>query len=190
MLPQEGTGSSKAMSDTMSHVEPAPPAIMPPSAPAPAPPPPPAAPALMPPAAAAPGPFDAAWAVSTADKVRYDEIFASLAPQNGLVRRRARARHSGLGCCCPCCCLVVRVVCGRTPSSPPALPPRQVSGMGVRPILERSGLPVDTLRQAGRLSTRTPSLTPQPEPEPRRRARCGTSRTSTATASLTRTSSP
>lgn len=111
MFPQEGTGSSKAMSDTMSHVEPAPPAIMPPSAPAPAPPPPPAAPALMPPAAAAPGPFDAAWAVSTADKVRYDEIFASLAPQNGLV-----------------------------------------SGMGVRPILERSGLPVDTLRQVWNLS--------------------------------------
>ena len=82
------------MSDTMSHVEPSPPAapaLMPPSAPAPAPPPPPAAPALMPPAAPAPGPFDAAptWAVSAADKARYDEIFASLAPQNGLVRRRA-----------------------------------------------------------------------------------------------------
>ena len=96
MFPQEGTGSSKAMSDTMSHVETAQPApaLMPPSAPAPAPapapPPPPAAPALMPPAAAAPGPFDAApanvpWAVTPADKARYEEIFASLAPQNGLV---------------------------------------------------------------------------------------------------------
>jgi hypothetical protein len=44
----------------------------------------------MPPAAAAPGPFDAApanvpWAVTPADKARYEEIFASLAPQNGLV---------------------------------------------------------------------------------------------------------
>ena len=95
MFPQEGTGSSKAMSDTMSHVETAQPApaLMPPSAPAPAlapapappPPPPPAAPALMPPAAAAPGPFDLPWAVTPADKARYEEIFASLAPQNGLV---------------------------------------------------------------------------------------------------------
>ena len=53
----------------------------------------------------------AAWAVTPADKSRYDEIFASLSPQNGFV-----------------------------------------SGMGVRPILERSGLPVDTLRQVWNLS--------------------------------------
>jgi hypothetical protein len=33
-----------------------------------------------------------------------------------------------------------------------AAPPWQVSGMGVRPILERSGLPVDTLRQVWNLS--------------------------------------
>ena len=105
MFPQEGTGSSKAMSDTMSHVETAQPApaLMPPSAPAPAPapapalapppPPPSAAPALMPPAAAAPGPFtDLPWAVTPADKARYEEIFASLAPQNGLVSGSGSSR--------------------------------------------------------------------------------------------------
>ena len=38
------------------------------------------------------------------------------------------------------------------PSSTPTPTPKQVSGMGVRPILERSGLPVDTLRQVWNLS--------------------------------------
>ena len=103
-----GTASSKAISDTMSHVETAQPApvLMPPPAPAPAPAPVPvsvglpAAPALMPPLAPAPGPFDAApavvpWAVTPADKARYEEIFASLAPQNGLVSCSGSGRGSG-----------------------------------------------------------------------------------------------
>jgi hypothetical protein len=122
MFPQEGTGSSEAMTTSMSHVEtaqPAPAYAALPAPPAPAPAPAPAAPQLTysAPGPPAPSPFDApppaaaAWAVTPADKSRYDEIFASLSPQNGFV-----------------------------------------SGMGVRPILERSGLPVDTLRQVWNLS--------------------------------------
>lgn len=53
----------------------------------------------------------AAWAISAADKARYDEVFSSLGPSNGLA-----------------------------------------SGLAVRPILERSGLPVDVLRQVWNLS--------------------------------------
>ena len=52
-----------------------------------------------------------AWAVTPDDKQRYDEVFASLNPTNGLV-----------------------------------------SGMAVRPVLERSNLPVDVLRQVWNLS--------------------------------------
>jgi len=64
-----------------------------------------------------PSPFDAAppppaaWVVTPADKERYDQVFTSLNPVNGLA-----------------------------------------SGMAVRPILERSGLPVDVLRQVWNLS--------------------------------------
>jgi EH domain-containing protein 3 len=66
-----------------------------------------------------PSPFDAPaapaggvpWAVTPADKARYDEVFNGLNPTNGLA-----------------------------------------SGMAVRPILERSGLPVDVLRQVWNLS--------------------------------------
>ena len=68
--------------------------------------------------AAGPSPFDApaqpagnAWVVGPDDKARYDEVFASLNPTNGLV-----------------------------------------SGMAVRPVLERSNLPVDVLRQVWNLS--------------------------------------
>ena len=131
MFPQEGSQSSEGVGATLSHVghadEPAytpPPAAL--AAPPPAPqlqytPAPPAAPPAPPPGdpfGAPPpsgGPFGAApaapWAVGKADKDRYDEIFASLQPQNGFV-----------------------------------------TGAGVRPILERSNLPVDTLRQVWNLS--------------------------------------
>ena len=66
------------------------------------------------PTATIPGPFDplpAIWAVSPADKQKYDQVFATLNPSNGLI-----------------------------------------SGAAVRPVLERSGLPVDALRQVWNLS--------------------------------------
>ena len=105
MFPQEGTSTpqASAMSDSISHVGAnlAPPAPVPqigysapppPALPAPAPPqyqqpyqPTPAAP--PPPG---PSPFDVsdsgpAWVVTPTDKERYDEVFASLNPTNGLV---------------------------------------------------------------------------------------------------------
>jgi len=127
MFPQEGTNTpgTSAVSDSLAHVganiAPAPPPQIAYSAP-PQPPPqvayqtpyPAAAPAPPPPG---PSPFDApppaavGWAISGADKERYDEVFASLGPTNGLA-----------------------------------------SGMAVRPVLERSGLPVDVLRTVWNLS--------------------------------------
>lgn len=129
MFPQEGThsGAGNAVSESLSHVgnnlaAPAPPPQIaysaPPAAPAPPPaPPPPQYQQPYPPAPPPPGPspFDAptpsAWAVSPTDKERYDQIFQTLNPVNGLA-----------------------------------------SGMAVRPILERSNLPVDVLRQVWNLS--------------------------------------
>jgi len=132
MFPQEGTHTSAgtAVSESLAHLAaaPAPPppqqiGYSAPPAAAVTPPPqfqqnyqaaPPAPPAPLPPG---PSPFDApppptaAWAVSRDDKARYDEVFSSLGPANGLV-----------------------------------------SGQSVRPILERSGLPVDVLRQVWNLS--------------------------------------
>ena len=140
MFPQEGTHTSAEgkMSQAISHMGanlqgPPPPAQIgynaPPQQPGYAAPPPPqqyAPPPPQPPAyqqpyppqpPPGPSPFDApaggggGWAISTDDKARYDEIFASLNPTNGLV-----------------------------------------SGMAVRPVLERSNLPVDVLRQVWNLS--------------------------------------
>jgi len=133
MFPQEGTHSNagNAVSESLSHVgnnlaaPSAPPQIGYTAAPAAPPAPPPQQqyqqpqyqqpqyqqpyPAAPPPPG--PSPFDAPppqsapWAVSPTDKERYDQVFASLNPTNGLA-----------------------------------------SGMAVRPILERSNLPVDVLR--------------------------------------------
>lgn len=154
MFPQEGThdnSASSAMAESIAHVgsnlsqaslhSAAPPAApAPPSyqsqpsgggyaanyaTPAPPPPqstpsysqPPPAAP---PPAAPTGGPFGeapptsgggVAWAISADDKSRYEEVFRSLGPTNGLV-----------------------------------------SGMAVRPVLERSNLPQTVLREVWNLS--------------------------------------
>uniref|UniRef100_A0A7S4B9K4 Calmodulin n=1 Tax=Chrysotila carterae TaxID=13221 RepID=A0A7S4B9K4_CHRCT len=62
-------------------------------------------------AAPAAAPTAPAWAISPADKTKYDEVFATMQPQGGLA-----------------------------------------SGLAVRPILERSGLPVDVLRQVWNFS--------------------------------------
>jgi len=122
MFPQEGTNqpAASAVSEALGHVAyaqpPAPPQIgytgvsQPPQpeykAPYPPQPPPPGL-----------SPFDegaseiVAWAIGTQDKERYDEVFMSLKPTNGLA-----------------------------------------SGQAVRPVLERSGLPVDVLRTVWNLS--------------------------------------
>lgn len=136
MFPQEGTNHAGVsnVGDSLSHLavqqppQPqltyAPPPQQPPApvyAPAPAP-----VPAPMPVPAAAPppyqqqmpGPFDAPaapapsdWTITPADKQKYDQVFQTLAPQNGFI-----------------------------------------SGAAVRPVLERSGLAVDMLRQVWNLS--------------------------------------
>lgn len=140
MFPQEGTHTSAEgkMSQAISHMGanlqgPPPPAQIGYNAPPPQPgyaappppqqyaPPPPQPPAYQQPYPTqpppGPSPFDApagggdGWAITPDDKARYDEIFASLNPTNGLV-----------------------------------------SGMAVRPVLERSNLPVDVLRQVWNLS--------------------------------------
>jgi len=130
MFPQEGTNqpSQSAMADSISHVGAnlastqisQPPPQIGYSAP-PAPPqqyaqpyPPQNNPYAAPPPPG-PSPFDApappAWAITSDDKTRYDEVFGSLNPTNGLV-----------------------------------------SGAAVRPVLERSNLPVDVLRNVWNLS--------------------------------------
>ena len=71
------------------------------------------------PSAPSTSPFDAPpaapaasdWVITPADKERYDDVFATLNPTNGLA-----------------------------------------TGLAVRPVLERSGLPVDVLRQVWNLS--------------------------------------
>jgi len=135
MFPQEGTNqpSQSAMADSISHVganlaatqiSQPPPQIgysAPPAPPPAAPPqqyaqpyPPQSNPYAAPPPPG-PSPFDApapaAWAITSDDKTRYDEVFGSLNPTNGLV-----------------------------------------SGAAVRPVLERSNLPVDVLRNVWNLS--------------------------------------
>lgn len=135
MFPQEGTNqpSQSAMADSISHVganlastqiSQPPPQIgysAPPAPPPAAPPqqyaqpyPPQNNPYAAPPPPG-PSPFDApapaAWAITSDDKTRYDEVFGSLNPTNGLV-----------------------------------------SGAAVRPVLERSNLPVDVLRNVWNLS--------------------------------------
>uniref|UniRef100_A0A6T9E1W8 Calmodulin n=1 Tax=Haptolina ericina TaxID=156174 RepID=A0A6T9E1W8_9EUKA len=127
MFPQEGTnqGTGEQVAASLAHVtpqeKPAAPQLTyqaPPAAP-PAAPPPPAYQQNVP-TAPPPGPFGspvdpfgspAGWAVTPTDKQRYDQVFASLNPVNGLI-----------------------------------------SGGTVRPVLERSGLPVDALRQVWNLS--------------------------------------
>ena len=135
MFPQEGTHNNDAgrMSEAVSHVganlaqmnvsQPPPPPPPQPVYQQPAPPPPPyQAPYPQQPAAVVPppgpSPFDqpaatpaSDWLVTPTDKLRYDEVFSSLNPTNGLV-----------------------------------------SGQSVRPVLERSNLPVDVLRQVWNLS--------------------------------------
>lgn len=111
-FPQEGTNNPShlaGVSDSLSHLsvqQPPAPQITyaPPPAPTPSLPPPPPA------YSNTPGPFDtpaaAAWAIAPDDKQRYDTVFQTLNPANGLI-----------------------------------------AGAAVRPVLERSGLAVDLLRQ-------------------------------------------
>jgi len=63
--------------------------------------------------ASTPNPFgdDLVWAVSSSERVKYDEVFATLSPSGG-----------------------------------------KVGGAAVRPVLERSNLPVDALRRVWQLS--------------------------------------
>jgi len=119
-FPQEGTSAGQAVSQTLSHVSdhvaaaPAQPQLTyqpPPAAQPQLTGPPPAQQSYAQPYPSQPAAAGPAWAVSAEDKAKYDEVFKTLMPTNGLA-----------------------------------------SGQAVRAILERSGQPVDVLRQVWTLS--------------------------------------
>jgi len=115
-FPQEGAQPGSAVGQALNHVsehvsapkEPPPAQI---TYSRPVEPPPPAHPQLSYQTAAPVPPASAAWVISPQDKAKYDEVFTSIGPVNGLA-----------------------------------------SGVAIRPILERSGLPVDVLRQVWNFS--------------------------------------